>query len=95
MVYLKDGKVVESQPWSLAGIPRFFWRILNQILLFFQTLFSISATSDVTNPGKKRIGGFGGGGPSRNDGGPPGGGKRPISTIKNLPGNCSPMMGGS
>jgi len=93
MVYIKDGKLMESSPWSLSRIPEFFWFILNQITLFFQTLFYASTSNEITDGGRKRVNGFGGGGPSRNDGKFPPGGRRPISTVKNLPGNCSPIGG--
>jgi len=75
MVYVSEGRIVQSRSWSFGLIPELFWGLINGISLFFQTLvqpnLNRSGRSYTPNdngrnswrspPGnaRRRIGGFG------------------------------------
>jgi hypothetical protein len=39
MVLVRNGELVDQEPWSLSMIPRFFWWIVNNVSFFLQTMF--------------------------------------------------------
>jgi len=83
MVLVRNGELVDQEPWSLSMIPRFFWWIVNNVSFFLQTMF--------VNPNEPRsnIRGFGyssGGRGGGGGGGGSGGGRGDR-------GNSKPAMG--
>ncbi|KAL2651185.1 hypothetical protein R1flu_019313 [Riccia fluitans] len=80
MAYISGGEVIgKRSPWRLSIISETFWAIVNIVIGFVMTMFSMDAASSYgKKKPTKRVGGLSGGGPPGFGGGGPGGpGGRP------------------
>ncbi|KAL3700530.1 hypothetical protein R1sor_018552 [Riccia sorocarpa] len=80
MAYISRGEVTSKRsPWRLSIISETFWAIVNLVIGFVMTMFSMDAASSYgKKKPTKRVGGLSGGGPPGFGGGGPGGpGGRP------------------
>uniref|UniRef100_A0A7R9TK53 Selenoprotein K n=1 Tax=Micromonas pusilla TaxID=38833 RepID=A0A7R9TK53_MICPS len=106
MPYVSDGSVVERRSaFRLSLITDVFWRLVNVVYAFFQTM--ISAEYSETYAGKKRGGGkrvgglgFGGGGGGMGGGGGGGrpggggGGRGGMSNVRGIDHSAASSAGG-
>ncbi|BFI23886.1 hypothetical protein AXG93_1130s1210 [Marchantia polymorpha subsp. ruderalis] len=111
MEYISAGEVTgKRSPWRLSFISETFWAIINLVMGFIMTMFSMEAASSYgkKQPTKRSPSGFGnGGGPPGFGGGGPGGpggrpggggsGPRGLSGLSNVRGidHTTPLPCGS